>query len=86
MAWQNAVQRQLRQWYSEAAVRQGLQGEVLVFFLLDEEGNVTAARIEQSSGHALLDADAVQAVRQLRGLPSGTPREVLLPLRFRLKD
>ena len=54
--------------------------------VLDEAGNVTAARIEESSGHPILDRDALNAVKNLRYLPADAPREVQLPLRFRLED
>ena len=54
--------------------------------VLDEAGNVSAARIEESSGHPILDRDALNAVKSLRYLPADAPREVVLPLRFRLQD
>lgn len=71
--------------YPLAAVERGLQGEVLVLLFLDESGNAVAARLEESSGHALLDDAAVRAARTLRALPSSAPREALLPVRFRLR-
>ena len=52
---------------------------------LDAPGNVIAARLESSSGHALLDDAAVRAARTLRALPDSAPREALLPVRFRLR-
>ena len=52
---------------------------------LDPAGNVIAARLESSSGHALLDDAAVRAARGLRSLPDSAPREALLPVRFRLR-
>ena len=48
-------------------------------------GLVTAARVEQSSGHRLLDDAALSAVRSLRSLPADAPQEALLPVRFRLR-
>ena len=71
--------------YPPEAIAQGLEGEALVLLVLDEAGNAMAARLEASSGHALLDAAAVRAARTLKGLPDGVPREVLLPVRFRLR-
>ena len=53
--------------------------------LLDERGQVSAARVEQGSGQAILDAAALRAVRSLHSLPADAPRETLLPVRFRLK-
>ena len=71
--------------YPVEAIERGLQGEALVLLFLDESGNAVAARLEESSGHALLDDAAVRAARTLRALPSSAPREALLPVRFRLR-
>jgi periplasmic protein TonB len=71
--------------YPREAIERGLQGEALVLLFLDAAGNAMAARLESSSGHALLDDAAVRAARTLRALPDNAPREVLLPVRFRLR-
>ena len=71
--------------YPPEAVERGLQGEALVLLFLDASGNAIAARLEASSGHALLDDAALRAARTLRSLPDSAPREVLLPVRFRLR-
>ena len=71
--------------YPPEAIERGLQGEALVLLFLDESGNAVAARLETSSGYAILDDAAVRAARTLRALPSGAPREALLPVRFRLR-
>jgi protein TonB len=71
--------------YPPEAIERGLQGEALVLLFLDRAGNVIAARLEASSGHALLDDAALRAARQLRSLPDSAPREALLPVRFRLR-
>jgi protein TonB len=52
--------------------------------IIDENGEVSAARVEQGSGYRILDDAALRAVRSLRSLPANTPRETLLPVRFRL--
>jgi protein TonB len=89
--WQQEVRRQFSQqlqrgdFYPAEAINRGLQGEVLVLLLLDPDGSVSAARVEQSSGHPLLDDAALQAVRALRSLPADAPRQTLLPVRFRLQ-
>jgi len=57
----------------------------LVLLITDEGGQVSAARVEQSSGYRILDDAALRAVRSLRSLPADTPHETLLPVRFRLK-
>lgn len=80
------AQAQIRQTllYPPEAVAQGLEGEVLVMLFLDGSGNVIAARVEESSGEALLDGAAVRAARQIRALDTGS-QHVLLPVRFRLE-
>jgi len=71
--------------YPPEAIERGLQGEAVVLLFLDASGNALAARLEASSGHALLDDAALRAARTLRSLPDSAPREVLLPVRFRLR-
>jgi protein TonB len=71
--------------YPAEAIERGWQGEALVLLFLDNSGNAIAARLEASSGHAILDDAAVRAARQLRALPDSAPREALLPVRFRLR-
>ncbi len=77
------IARQL--FYPPEAIERGLEGETLVLLFLDTAGNVIAARIEASSGHSLLDEAAVRAARTLRSLPASSPREAVLPVRFRLR-
>lgn len=72
-------------FYPPEAIERGLEGEALVLLFLDESGNAIAARIEASSGHALLDAAAVRAARTLRAMPASAPREAVLPVKFRLR-
>ncbi|MCL2524057.1 MAG: energy transducer TonB [Betaproteobacteria bacterium] len=72
-------------FYPAEAIARGLQGEVLVRLLLTPDGSVEAARVEESSGHRLLDDAALKAVRALRALPADAPRETLLPVIFRLR-
>jgi protein TonB len=90
-SWQTEVRRQLKNqherglFYPAEAIVQGLEGEALVLLILNSNGQVSAARIEESSGHRQLDAAALRAVRALHGIPADAPRETLLPVRFRLK-
>ena len=72
-------------YYPPEAVARGLEGEAQVLLFLDESGDALAARVERSSGHAILDDAAVLAARAVRSLPEGVAREVLLPVRFRLR-
>lgn len=71
--------------YPLEAIARGLEGEAVVRLFLDASGNAIAARLEASSGHALLDDAAVRAARTLQALPESMPREALLPVRFRLR-
>ena len=90
--WTQAVSSHLKAlqerqaFYPPAAIAAGLEGRVEVLMLLDESGQVVAARVEHSSGQALLDDAALHAVRSLRTLPADAPREAILPIVFRLKD
>lgn len=89
--WLDNVKQQLKkqhergEFYPAEAIAQGLEGEVLVLMLLDNDGQVAASRVEQSSGYKILDNAALQAVRALRSVPADAPRETLLPVRFRLR-
>ncbi len=89
--WTQAVREQLQkldaagQFYPAEAIAQGLEGEVLVLLVIDENGQVVATRLEQGSGHSILDAAALRAARSLKSLPADAPRQTVLPIRFRLK-
>lgn len=89
--WTAEVRKQLKKldeqglFYPREAIARGLEGEAVVLLLLDEAGNPAAARIEESSGHPILDEAALRAVRSLKSLPAAAPRETQLPVRFRLR-
>ena len=89
--WTQAVREQLHkldaagQFYPAEAIARGIQGEALVLLVIDENGNVVATRIEQGSGHPILDEAALRAARSLKSLPTDAPRQSVLPIRFRLK-
>ncbi|MDE2440909.1 MAG: energy transducer TonB [Betaproteobacteria bacterium] len=89
--WTQSVRKQLKKldtagrFYPAEAIARGLEGEALVLLIIDDSGQVVAARIEQSSGHAILDDAALRAARTLKSLPAGDPRQTILPIRFRLK-
>jgi len=72
-------------FYPQEAIARSIEGEVLVLIIIDGAGHVSAARVEESSGHKILDDAALRAVRSLRSLPADAPREALLPVRFRLR-
>lgn len=89
--WTQVVREHLKKldsaglYYPAEAIAQGLQGDVDILLIIDENGRVSAARVEQGSGHAILDAAALRAVRSLQSLPADAPRQVVLPVRFRLR-
>lgn len=91
LTWTQSVREQLGKldsaglFYPAEAIARGLQGEAHVLLVIDEAGNVVATRLEQSSGHAILDEAALRAGRSLKSLPADAPRQTVLPIRFRLK-
>lgn len=90
MDWQQAAREQLKKLnaegllYSTESFAAGLQGTTVLLLVLDETGKVTATRIEESSGHPLLDRDARNAAMRLR-FPPDAPSEIIYPIRFKLK-
>ena len=74
--------------YPEIARKAGIQGTVIVEFVVDKEGTVRNARVVRGIG-AGADEEALRAVREARftpGMDKGEPVEVMmrLPIRFRL--
>jgi protein TonB len=70
-------------------VRLGQQGETIVALVIDAEGLPTMLTIHRSSGFALLDQAAVEAVRAWRFVPASiggrpTPSLARIPVRFTL--
>lgn len=70
-------------FYPREAIERGLEGRVILLLHLDPAGRVQAAEVASSSGHALLDAAAVQAAGRIKAI-GGNARQVLLPVDFRL--
>ena len=76
--------------YPPRAVQQGLQGEVLLRVLVDADGRPLEVAIERSSGHAILDREALRHVRShwrfMPALRDGQPVQAvgLVPVEFRL--
>jgi protein TonB len=72
--------------YPPEALEQGLEGEVIVLLEIDAAGHVQSAAIASGSGHAILDAAALRAVREVGTLsPAMAGRTILLPVRFQLR-
>lgn len=79
----------LRLRYPQGALRQHLQGSVLLRVLVAADGSAQQVEIERSSGHTVLDTaarDAVKAARFRPVLKDGTavPAWGLVPIEFRL--
>lgn len=75
--------------YSADARREGMEGTVWVRFLLDRNGQVLRAWVDKSSGRALLDEEAISAVRRaepLPRIPNALPDriDITLPIEFDL--
>ena len=76
--------------YPQEAVRQGIQGRVLVDFIIDEKGRVTNVRAVKSS-HPLLEEEALRVIKASPDWKPGRVRgkkvksEVSLNVEFRLE-
>ena len=51
--------------YPDDALEEGAEGTVYVRFIVSQEGKIQDARIEQSSGNNLLDAEALRVVKKM---------------------
>jgi periplasmic protein TonB len=86
---QPAVERKPRRdnaqrFYPPEAVARGLEGETILMLTYDAEGALLDAKVARSSGHAILDAAALRAIRASPRMPPGA-REVLFPVTFALQ-
>jgi protein TonB len=76
--------------YPRLARRRGMEGEVLLRFVMDRSGQVLEFAIERSSGHALLDREAEHMIERAQPLPAmpadlaGDRLQLVVPLLFRL--
>lgn len=76
--------------YPPQAYLAGIEGRVLLRLHIAATGHVEQVEIVQSSGHAILDRAAVEAVSSWRGRPARrgdrpVPSTQLLPVRFQLR-
>lgn len=75
--------------YPQESMKKGIQGRVIVSFVIDVDGSVTDA-VTQKSVDPLLDSEALRVVRQMPkwtpGLNKGVPVKVkyTMPITFRL--
>ncbi|MBJ6725078.1 energy transducer TonB [Geomesophilobacter sediminis] len=78
------VQKHLE--YPPLARRMRWSGRVVVSFTVGTDGNVDKVRVVESSGHAVLDQCATQAVRKAAPFRKPVrPAEIVLPVGFELK-
>jgi protein TonB len=91
--WQGRLQAHLsrfRRYPTEAQMRRQ-EGTPMARITMTRAGVVLAVRLEQSSGHALLDAEALALVQRAQPLPPLPPEmeqatiELVVPLRFQLR-
>lgn len=69
--------------YPPMARRMGWQGKVQVSFIVCKDGKVTDLHIYESSGHAQLDRNALETVRQAAPFPSPPVRvKLVLPVTY----
>ncbi len=83
IAIRDAILAQLR--YPMIARRQGWSGQVEVAFLIAPDGSVSELRIRTTSGHEVLDEQALAAIR--RAAPFAPPRVaalLVMPVAFQL--
>ncbi len=84
------LQRNMR--YPRDAWLEGQQGTVVVLFTIGRDGNVITSRLERSSGHNLLDGEAMQMVKRADPFPAmpleivGNELELRVPIVFYIKD
>lgn len=71
--------------YPSEARRNNIQGRVVVFFSVDERGNVVSASVRSSSGNASLDEAAVSSVRRAK-FAAGGRATATKPILFRLNS
>ena len=71
--------------YPLMARKMGWAGQVLVSFVIDEEGAVAEAKVVRSSGYELLDRSALESVRLGAPYPRPPSRaEFVMPVAYRL--
>lgn len=81
-----------RKAYPRIARMQGLQGRVLVAFLLSKEGHIIESTVESSSGYEILDHSALEAVQLAQPFPAfpesfrGATVRMEITLVYSLKD
>ncbi len=83
--FQQALFRQIerQERYPAAAQRDRLQGSVETLFVMNRDGTVLSVQVKTSSGQAMLDEEAMKAIRRAQPLPP-IPADLPDHLRVRL--
>jgi protein TonB len=72
--------------YPPVAIENSWEGAVMVSFLVDNNGNVDSICVVKSSGHRLLDLNALSAVKHAAPFPKSSIRvEIRLPVLYKLE-
>ncbi len=79
--------------YPYRARRRGLEGTVVLSFVINQDGRINHLRLHQSSGYTLLDEAARQVIEEemrmrFRPFPQGlnlSQIEVSIPIRYQLR-
>lgn len=78
--------------YPRAARLAGQEGNVVIRFVIDRQGNVQSVELESGSGHSLLDREATEMVERGDPFPAmpddmpGERLEVRVPVSFEVRD
>lgn len=71
--------------YPRIARRRGLEGKVIVSFVICEDGTVHGVKIKESSGHKILDDNAIACVNKAAPFPPPPTRaELVFPITYKL--
>ena len=71
--------------YPRMARRRGMEGKVIVSFVICEDGTVHGIKIVESSGHKILDKNAVACVKRAAPFPPPPTRaELIFPITYML--
>jgi len=86
--YRNIVDRRIRDsvQYPARAKKRNLQGRVTISVTIGADGEITALKITQSSGHRILDRSVLKAVEESAPFssPPDGPVTVIVPIQFRL--
>jgi periplasmic protein TonB len=71
--------------YPETAREKELEGSLLLSFVIQENGSVTEVKIVKSSGHSILDEDAVATIYKSTPFPKPPfPAQLKIPITYKL--